>query len=85
MKSILPMLLATFILSVFCHKSFGQAECVPWGGLRGIRIDGELMAFTTGIRDLPKSLPRKLRKSRASWRIIRYSAAQLRENRNTAY
>jgi len=45
-------MLAALILLPFCGKSFcfGQAECVPWGGLRGIRIEGELMAFTTGIR-----------------------------------
>ena len=50
MKPILPALLAVLILLPMCRDCFGQAECVPWGGLRGIRIDGELMAFTTGIR-----------------------------------
>ena len=34
----------------FAGAAFGQAECFGWGGLRGIRVDGELMAFTTGIR-----------------------------------
>ncbi|MGD0138008.1 MAG: hypothetical protein ABSD28_03975 [Tepidisphaeraceae bacterium] len=50
MRPILLSMLATLILLPFCSKSFGQAECVPSGGLRGIRIEGELMAFTTGIR-----------------------------------
>ena len=42
----------------FSGDSFGQAECQAWGGLRGIRVDGELMAFTTGIRAVaPDSTP----------------------------
>lgn len=50
MKSIFLSLLAAVALLSISDRSFGQAECVPGGGLRGIRVDGELMAFTTGIR-----------------------------------
>jgi hypothetical protein len=32
---------------------FGQVETQPWGNLRGIRVDGELVPFTTGIRAVP--------------------------------
>lgn len=46
----LASVLTMFLLLPFCSNSFGQVECVPWGGLRGIRIDGEMMSFTTGIR-----------------------------------
>jgi hypothetical protein len=31
-------------------RAFGQVECTGEGNLRGIRVDGELMAFSTGIR-----------------------------------
>ena len=41
---------AAMCVCFFCGAAFGQAECFGWGGLRGIRVDGELMAFTTGIR-----------------------------------
>jgi hypothetical protein len=53
------ILLATlFCLGGFSDESFGQAECYAWGGLRGIRVDGELMAFTTGVRAVsPESTP----------------------------
>src|SRR5450432_1602835 len=29
---------------------FGQAELNGWSGMRGIRVDGELIKFTTGLR-----------------------------------
>ena len=32
------------------REVFGQAECAAGGNLRGIRVDGELMAFRTSIR-----------------------------------
>jgi hypothetical protein len=31
-------------------KSFGQAEANVWGGLRGIRLEGELMVVSSGLR-----------------------------------
>jgi O-glycosyl hydrolase len=43
-------LLAAMLILVSGDKSLGQAECFAWGGLRGVRVDGELMAFTTGLR-----------------------------------
>lgn len=30
--------------------AYGQAEVNVWGGLRGIRVEGELMVVTTGLR-----------------------------------
>ena len=35
----------------------GQAEANVWGGLRGIRVEGELMTFTTGFRAVPVGQP----------------------------
>ncbi len=32
------------------HRFPVQAEAYPWGGLRGLRLDGERVGFTTGIR-----------------------------------
>jgi hypothetical protein len=37
-------------------RAAGQPEAQPWGGLRGIRIDGELIAFTTGLRAVPANV-----------------------------
>ncbi len=34
----------------FIEGSYGQAEFQPWGNLTGIRIQGELMKFESGIR-----------------------------------
>jgi hypothetical protein len=38
-------------------RAFAQAEVTGWGGLRGIRVDGELMAFTSGLRAVPPDEP----------------------------
>jgi len=50
-------LLATAIcilgVSVFPSDAFSQPETNPSGGLRGIRVDGELLPITTGIRAVP--------------------------------
>ncbi|HMB96023.1 MAG TPA: hypothetical protein VKK61_08295, partial [Tepidisphaeraceae bacterium] len=43
------LLIAALCGLVLCSEVFGQAECTGWGGLRGIRIDGELMKFTSGL------------------------------------
>ncbi|MGD0462043.1 MAG: hypothetical protein ABSB74_06110 [Tepidisphaeraceae bacterium] len=40
-----------------CGAAFGQAEVSGWGSLRGIRLDGELMAFTTGVRAVGSATP----------------------------
>ncbi|MGO9203870.1 MAG: hypothetical protein ACLQM8_25400 [Limisphaerales bacterium] len=39
-----------FLLGSWNIELFGQAECAAPGNLRGIRVDGELMAFSTSIR-----------------------------------
>ena len=36
--------------SCYARSAFGQAECNGYGGLRGIRVDGQLMPFTTALR-----------------------------------
>ena len=38
------------MLGVFAAKIFAQAETNVWGGLRGIRVEGELMTVTSGLR-----------------------------------
>lgn len=42
------------MLVAFTGRGYGQAELEPWGNLSGIRIDGQLMAFGSGIRILGK-------------------------------
>jgi hypothetical protein len=37
--------------------AWGQAEPEAFGTLRGIRVNGELMAFTTGVRAMPVGGP----------------------------
>jgi hypothetical protein len=39
-----------FLLGSWNAEVFGQVECAAPGNLRGIRVDGELMAFSTSIR-----------------------------------
>jgi hypothetical protein len=39
-----------FLLGSLNTDVFGQVECTGQGNLRGIRVDGELMAFSTSIR-----------------------------------
>ena len=40
------------MVGVFAPKTYAQAEANVWGGLRGIRVDGELMTVTSGLRAL---------------------------------
>src|ERR1017187_9682266 len=39
-----------FLLGSWNAEVFAQVECTGQGNLRGIRVDGELMAFSTSIR-----------------------------------
>jgi len=39
-----------FLLGSWNNAVLGQVECAAPGNLRGIRVDGELMAFSTSIR-----------------------------------
>jgi O-glycosyl hydrolase len=41
---------ALLLLGLWSTEALGQVECVGSGNLRGIRVDGELMAFTGSIR-----------------------------------
>jgi hypothetical protein len=34
----------------FATRVLGQAEANGWGGMRGIRVDGELIPFTTSLK-----------------------------------
>ncbi|HZL44487.1 MAG TPA: hypothetical protein VFD66_14550 [Verrucomicrobiae bacterium] len=53
MKIPLPWILVSLLLPGFCNTGLlAQVECVTPGSLRGIRVDGELMAFSTSIRML---------------------------------
>ena len=44
------LIASLFVLCSGNEPAFGQVECTGTGNLRGIRVDGELMAFTTSIR-----------------------------------
>src|ERR1035437_8980015 len=43
------IVVALFLLGFWNTEVFGQVECAAPGNLRGIRVDGELMAFSTSI------------------------------------
>jgi len=44
------LIIASLVFIGWCNIAvFGQVECTPQGNLRGIRVDGELMAFNTSI------------------------------------
>jgi O-glycosyl hydrolase len=45
-----PIVMSIVLLCSSGAGVFGQVECTAPGNLRGIRIDGELMAFSTSIR-----------------------------------
>ncbi|MFI5380230.1 MAG: hypothetical protein ACHRHE_13105, partial [Tepidisphaerales bacterium] len=51
------MILAAALLLGSGPDVFGQAEMNATGSLRGIRVDGELMAFRTGIRAVTDDAP----------------------------
>ncbi|HZL77583.1 MAG TPA: hypothetical protein VFC17_01935 [Candidatus Limnocylindrales bacterium] len=51
MKTPHYLIVASLVLLGFWNtKVFAQVECTGQGNLRGIRVDGELMAFSTSIR-----------------------------------
>lgn len=54
-----PARFAFPLLLICCLTPFalGQAECIGPSGLRGIRLDGQLMAFTTGVRAVAPDQP----------------------------
>jgi len=37
------------LFSLLCHRAAGQAEVSGWGNLRGIRVGGQLVPFTTAV------------------------------------
>ena len=53
LQLLLALVMSSMLAGGFAGDVFAQAEAYAWGGLRGIRVDGELMAFTTGIRAVP--------------------------------
>ena len=55
MKTKHSLSVAALILLGWNTDVFGQAECAAGGNLRGIRVDGELMAFTASIRAVASS------------------------------
>src|ERR1700689_394624 len=50
MNTMTQWVVATMWVCFGCSGAFGQAEVSAWGSFRGIRVDGELMAFKTGVR-----------------------------------
>src|SRR5580692_7897566 len=59
------LIMVIFIQGMIIKKSYGQADMAPWGNIRGIRIDGQLMDFETSLRIIGKD-----------WAAIRYSAKE---------
>jgi O-glycosyl hydrolase len=53
----LPQTMMALCVLGWSAVALGQAECSAWGAMRGIRVDGELMAFTTGVRAFSKDTP----------------------------
>ena len=41
--------IALLLFAVGIENSFAQAELTAWGNLSGMRIDGQLMKFTSSI------------------------------------
>ena len=54
------------LLSSGTAAVFGQMECTGTGNLRGIRVDGELMAFSTSIRAVVPTAPDESQGGRGS-------------------
>jgi hypothetical protein len=50
MKSVISRIILLCLLSSVAGSVFAQPELEPWGNLSGIRIDGQLMEFQSGIR-----------------------------------
>ena len=38
------------LLSMSFSRAVAQAEVEPWGNMNGIRVDGQLMAFSSSLR-----------------------------------
>jgi len=49
MKRITVCFAALLFVTVYCQRAAGQAEVTGWGNLRGIRVGGQLVAFTTEV------------------------------------
>jgi O-glycosyl hydrolase len=64
MNTSLRWFAASLLLLISWNRGFGQVECSGTGNLRGIRVDGDLMAFTTGIRAVVPSTPEQGRRGR---------------------
>jgi hypothetical protein len=61
----LCLLMVIFSQVIIVKKSYGQTDLEPWGNIRGIRIDGQLMDFESSLRIVGKD-----------WTVIRYSAKE---------
>jgi hypothetical protein len=44
-----------WLLTGLMFKIFGQAQCTAWGNVDGIRVDGQIMEFTTSLRAVHKN------------------------------
>ena len=52
---LLKLSLACALLISTTHTAFSQIELEPWGNIRGIRIDGQLMEFETNLSVVQKN------------------------------
>ncbi|HEX8460602.1 MAG TPA: hypothetical protein VF623_04210, partial [Segetibacter sp.] len=54
-NALVNIALACALIIATSHAAFCQIELEPWGNLRGIRIDGQLMEFETNLSVVEKN------------------------------
>ncbi len=69
MNTSLRILFIAIISITSAGSTFAQAELMPWGNLNGIRVDGQLMDFSTSLSVVGKG----------GWSDIRFSGKELQK------
>lgn len=70
--------LALFVLlHCFAGTAAAQTELMPWGNIRGIRINGQLMEFETSLRVVGKTTTRATGKERQRPKYERKNGSQV--------
>ncbi|MBO9153580.1 hypothetical protein ACFOTA_15270 [Chitinophaga sp. GCM10012297] len=65
------------ILSCFAETAMAQTELMPWGNIRGIRVNGQLMEFETSLRVGGKEMTRATGKERQRPKYERKNGGQV--------
>ena len=47
-----------FLQAIFFNRAFSQTEVEPWGNIKGIRIDGQLIEFESSLQVVNKDWSR---------------------------